>query len=160
MRNYLPRTLLLLMLGVAASGCNLFNGFTKDDETGGTPTAPGPAASLQTFAGTWTSSAVTTPSTGCGKVTYTVTPAANNAATVRFEGTCVSSIQATGTGTAKVNGPGLDWSAQGAVTLGGVNCPFSLPAGKVTPDADGTMKITYAGTLCGISVSGIETVKK
>ena len=48
---------------------------------------------------------------------------------------------------------------QGLVAQGGVNCPFTFTNGKATEDAAG-IKVVYSGTVCGIPVSGTETVKK
>jgi hypothetical protein len=40
-----------------------------------------------------------------------------------------------------------------------VNCPFTFTNGKATEDDVG-IKVVYSGTVCGIPVSGTETVKK
>jgi hypothetical protein len=92
-------------------------------------------------------------------VTYTVTPLSTTAANVTFAGTCAGSIAVTGTGSGKVNGSTLEWAAQGLVAQGGVNCPFTFTNGKATEDAEG-IKVVYSGTVCGIPVSGTETVQK
>jgi hypothetical protein len=139
------------------AGCNALDKLTGDK----TPTSPSPSTvSLDVFAGTWASASATAPPTGCGNLKYTVTPVSATEANVTFSGTCASSIQVTGSGTGKVNGSTLDWSAQGLVGQGGTNCPFSFPNGKATEEAGGGIKVTYAGTVCGIPVSGSEVVKK
>jgi hypothetical protein len=93
-------------------------------------------------------------------VRYTVTPVSATEATVTFSATCATSIGVTGSGTGRVNGSTLDWSAQGLVGQGGTNCPFSFPNGKATEETGGGIKVSYAGTVCGIPVSGSEIVKK
>ncbi|HVL65997.1 MAG TPA: hypothetical protein VM364_01915 [Vicinamibacterales bacterium] len=160
MRHHLLKTVFVWTLCASLAGCSLFDRFKDDKEEGGTPTSPGTAVSLETFAGTWTSSTASTPATGCGNLTYTVTPVGTNAANVVFAGTCAGSINVSGNGTGKISGSTLQWSAQGLVGQGGVNCPFSFTNGKATKEADGSIKVTYSGTVCGIPVSGTEVVKK
>jgi len=41
-----------------------------------------------------------------------------------------------------------------------VNCPFSFSNSKATLGTDGNIVVAYSGTVCGIPVSGTETVKK
>jgi hypothetical protein len=80
---------------------------------------------------------------------------------VTFAGTCAGNIQVNGTGTGAISGKTLNWSAQGLVSQGGVNCPFSFPTGKAVEGATaGTIDVSYSGTVCGIPVSGTETVKR
>jgi hypothetical protein len=147
----------LIGLACAAAGCDLFNRVKED----ASPTSPSsPAVSLEAFAGTWSSTTATTPATGCGSLKYTVTPVSASSANVTFAATCASSIQLNGTGTGKVNGSALDWTAQGLVAQGGVNCPFTFANGKATEESAGGIKVTYGGTVCGIPVSGTELVKK
>lgn len=149
--------LILAIACLAGSGCDLF----KDDaDKADSPTSPStPAVSLNVFAGSWTSLTAATPATGCGNVSYIVTPLSTSSATVTFSGTCAGNIQVSGTGSGQVNGASLDWSAQGLVGQGGVNCPFTFTNGKAVEDPAG-IKVTYAGTVCGIPVSGTEIVKK
>ena len=146
----------LVLVGLATAGCDLLNK-AKDITS---PSSSTPSASLDSFAGTWSSATASTPATGCGNLKYTVTPVSTTAANVTFAATCASNIQVTGTGTGKVNGSSLDWSAQGLVAQGGVNCPFTFTNGKAVEEVAGSIKVTYSGTVCGIPVSGTETVKK
>ena len=138
------------------AGCDALNKLTDKN-----PASPSPStASLDAFAGTWASTSATTPATGCGNVRYTVTPVSATTANVTFSATCASTIQVTGAGTGKVNGSSLEWTAQGLVGQGGTNCPFSFPNGKATEETGGGIKVSYAGTVCGIPVNGSEVVKK
>jgi hypothetical protein len=157
MRSHLIAPLVLAFACTAASGCDLFK---KDTEDSGTPTSPTPpSVSMNVFAGTWASTTAVTPPTGCGPVQYTVTPLTATSATVTFAATCAGNIQVSGTGSGQISGSSLDWSAQGLVGQGGVNCPFTFTNGKAVEDPAG-IKVTYSGTVCGIPVSGTEIVKK
>jgi hypothetical protein len=158
MQHHLRQSIALFALCSVLAGCGMLDRLKDDDD--GSPTAPGgTSVSLDAFAGTWTSATASSPATGCGNVTYTVTPLSTTAANVTFAGTCAGSIGVTGTGSGKVNGSTLEWTAQGLVAQGGVNCPFTFANGKATEDAAG-IKVVYSGTVCGIPVSGTETVKK
>ena len=155
MRHYFPAFGVLLLACASAAGCDLFK---KAGEK--SPTNPSPAnVSIEVFAGSWASTTATTSATGCGNVKYIVTPLNSTTANVTFSATCASNIQVSGTGTGKVTGSALEWSAQGIVAQGGVNCPFTFANGKAVEDSAG-ITVTYSGTVCGIPVSGTETVKK
>jgi hypothetical protein len=140
-----------------ATGCNLFD--SKKDASS-SPTSPSPAVGMDTFAGTWSSVSASTPPTGCGNVQYTVTPVSAYSATVSFAATCGGSINVNGGGTGSISGSTLNWTANGLVAQGGVNCPFALTNGTATKDPTGNVVVQYSGTVCGIPVSGSETVKK
>jgi hypothetical protein len=152
------RSLLTIALTAAlTTGCNLFD---KKDDSSSTPTSASPTVSMDAFAGTWSSVSTSAPTTGCGNVQYTVTPVSASSANVSFTAVCGGNINVSGTGTGAISGSTLNWSASGLVAQGGVNCPFSLPNGTATQDSTGTVAIHYAGTVCGIPVSGTETVKR
>ena len=137
-----------------STGCELLN---RDKDPN--PTSPGSTtASLDAFAGSWRSTTPPTATT-CGNIQYTVTPSNSTTATVTFAATCAGNIQVNGNGSGQMKGSTLNWSAQGLVGQGGVNCPFNFTNGKAVEDAAG-IKVTYSGTVCGIPVSGTEVVKK
>jgi hypothetical protein len=160
MKKHLTLAAVFALAGALAA-CNLFDG-KKNDSGGSTPTSPsGPTASMDTFAGTWSSTTATTPPTGCGNLKYTVTPVTATSANVTFNATCASNIQVNGTGTGTITGATLNWTAQGLVSQGNVNCPFSFPSGKAAESGTpGVVTVTYSGTVCGIPVSGTENVKR
>jgi hypothetical protein len=150
----------LLLACVLTAGCGLIGGKDKTEETPASPTAPtAPTASLDAFAGTWSSVSVSTPPTGCGNLKYTVTPTTTTTAAVTFSATCASNITVTGSGAGTLAGNIISWSASGLVAQGGVNCPFTFTNSKATLEA-GQVVVNYTGTVCGIPVSGTETVKK
>jgi hypothetical protein len=153
---------LILLVSLAAAGCDLLKAKGKDDSSdSGTPTSPTtPTVSLDAFAGTWSSVSASTPATGCGNLKYTVTPTTATSANVSFTATCASNISVSGAGAGTLSGSAIYWSATGLVAQGGVNCPFNFPSNKSTLGADNQIVVTYAGTVCGIPVSGTETVKK
>jgi hypothetical protein len=66
-----------------------------------------------------------------------------------------------GSGNGTLSGNVITWSATGLVGQGGVNCPFSFSNNTATIDTTtNQVTIAYTGTVCGIPVSGSETVKK
>ena len=155
MRTTHLRTLTLLAAAcLAVPGCDAL-----DKVTGKNPASPTPAVSLDALAGTWVTSRSALPATSCGAVQYTVTPVSATTANITFKATCAGTVQVNGSGTGKINGSALEWSAQGAVTQGTLTCPFTFANGKATEDPDG-VKIVYSGTVCGIPVSGEEVLKK
>ena len=134
----------------------------KKDSTS-TPTSPTPTTPTTTvdaFAGTWASVTPSTPPTGCGNLKYTVTPTGATTANVTFTATCAGNITVTGSGSGTLTGSTINWTANGLVGQGGVNCPFTFVNSTATLDATSQIVVNYTGTICGIPVSGTETVKK
>jgi hypothetical protein len=141
------------------TGCDLLS--KKDPaSTPTSPTTPTPTTSVDAFAGTWASITPSTPPTGCGNLKYTVTPTTTSSANVTFAATCAGNITVTGSGAGTLTGSTINWSASGLVGQGGVNCPFTFTDSKATMDASNQIVVNYTGTVCGIPVSGTETVKK
>jgi len=151
-----PVALVAFVSLVAAGGCDLLN---KKDSS---PTAPSPAtASLDEFAGTFTSASVTAVGpTSCGNLRYVVAPTSATSAAVTFTATCAASIDVSGSGSGTLSGATLGWSAQGTVTQGDITCPFSFANGTATPEGTTGLRVNYSGTVCGIAVSGTELVAK
>jgi hypothetical protein len=142
-------------LAFALTGCDLLS---KKDTTPTSPTTT--TSSMDAFAGTWTSVTASTPPTGCGNLKYTVTPTSTTSANVSFTATCAGNINVTGSGSGTLTGSVINWSGSGLVAQGGVNCPFTFTNSTATLDAAGQIVVNYTGTVCGIPVSGTETVKK
>lgn len=139
-----------------STGCDLL---TKKDTTA-SPTSPTPTPSVDAFAGTWASVTTSTPPTGCGNLRYTITPTTATTANVSFTATCAGNIAVTGSGAGTLSGSVITWSAGGLVAQGGVNCPFTFTNSKATLESATQIVVNYTGTVCGIPVSGTETVKK
>ena len=155
-------TAVFVLACALTAGCDLLT--KKDAATPTSPTSPTtpttPAASIDAFAGTWTSLTASTPPTGCGNLKYTITPTSTTAANVTFTATCASNITVTGSGNGTLSGSVVTWTAGGLVGQGGVNCPFTFTNNKATLESNGQVVVNYTGTVCGIPVSGSETVKK
>jgi hypothetical protein len=139
------------------AGCNLLS---QNPTATPSPTSPSPTTTVDAFAGTWSSVTPSTPPTGCGNAKYTVTPTSTTSANVVFSATCAGNINLTGSGTGTLSGSAINWGATGLVGQGGVNCPFTFTNSTATMDASGGVVVNYTGTVCGIPVSGTETVKK
>jgi hypothetical protein len=153
----------ILLVTLGAAGCDLLthNKNKDDSSSSSTPTSPsGPTVPVDAFAGTWSSVTASTPPSGCGNVKYTVTPTGTSSANMSFTATCAGNITLTGSGSGTLSGSTITWSSSGLVGQGGVNCPFTFPSNKSTMGADNQISVTYSGTVCGIPVSGTETVKK
>jgi hypothetical protein len=146
---------------ILTAGCDLLNNKNSSGSST-TPTAPStPTTSITAFAGTWQSTSSALPVTGCGNLTYTVTPTGTTSANVTFAATCASNISVNGSGSGTLAGNVITWSASGLVGQGGVNCPFTFTNNKATIDTTAnTVQVDYNGTVCGIPVSGSETVKR
>ena len=150
-----------LLACFVSAGCNLPFLKDKDKDETSSPTSPtNPTTSLDAFAGTWSSINVSNPATGCGNVKYTVTPTTATSANVTFTATCAGNIAVSGSGAGTLSGDTINWTANGLVSQGGVNCPFSFTNSRATLGADGNVTVNYTGTVCGIPVSGTEIVKK
>lgn len=158
MKSRVAATLLLAVM--LSAGCDLLGLTKKDKEESTSPTSPTPTVSLDAFAGTWSSVTVSNPATGCGGLKYTVTPTTTTSANVTFSATCAGNITVTSSGAGTLSGSSIAWSANGLVAQGGVNCPFSFTNSTAAMDAAGQIVVNYTGTVCGIPVSGTETVKK
>jgi hypothetical protein len=152
-------TAVFVLACALTTGCELLN--KKDATTPTSPTTPTtPAVSIDAFAGTWASITPSAPPTGCGNLKYTITPTSATAANVTFSATCASNITVTGSGNGTLSGSVVTWTAGGLVGQGGVNCPFTFTNNKATLESSGQVVVNYTGTVCGIPVSGTETVKK
>jgi hypothetical protein len=158
MKSCYSFTVALVLACALTAGCDLLGNNKKDSTS--TPTSPTPTASLDQFAGTWQSVTASTPATGCGNLKYTITPTTTTSANVSFTATCASNITVTGSGSGTLSGSVINWSSSGLVSQGGVNCPFTFTNSKATLDASNQIVVNYTGTVCGIPVSGTETVKK
>lgn len=150
-----------VLASVLSAGCDLPFLGGKDKDKTDSPTSPSsPTTSVDAFAGTWSSVNVSTPPTGCGNLKYTITPTTTTSANVSFTATCAGNISVTGAGAGTLSGDTITWTANGLVSQGGVNCPFTFTNSKATLGADAQITVTYSGTVCGIPVSGTETVRK
>jgi hypothetical protein len=132
-----------MVLAAVTAGC---------DKRPSTPNEPTPTAAIPPFAGTWTSTASAGP---CSGINYVVAPTGTTTANITYTATCGGiPVSATATGTA--SGSTLTWSTTG--NAGGA-CAFVLNGTAVT-DTPTTLRSTFTGTICGVAVSGTETLRR
>jgi hypothetical protein len=152
------RLLMCRRLAWALAGCLLAAGCAETDQSGVSPT--GSSAVLDALAGTWT---LGSPSdalpAGCTELDYTVTKSNDGqSGAVVFNGVCAG-VEASGSGKGTVSGSTLNWTAEGTATRGGLTCPFTFGEGTAKPEGSG-VRVTFAGTLCGLPVSGTELLER
>ena len=145
---------------LVATSCSLLDKLDKKDSSSSpTPTSPSPTVGMGTFAGTWSSVSASTPATGCGNVQYTVTPASSSTATVSFVATCGGNINVNGAGTGSISGLDARLVGQRAGEPGRGQLSVHPHQRHRDTGLDGNVAIHYGGTVCGIPVSGTETVE-
>ena len=142
---------LALAGGLCATGC------TMSSSSSTSPTSP--AAVLEAMVGSWTLGGSASPPDGCTALDYTITKSADGqSGDIQFNATCAG-VQASGTGTGRLSGSTLQWTAQGSATRDGLTCPFNFTQG--TAQLEGSaVRVTYAGTVCGVPVSGSDLLQR
>jgi hypothetical protein len=76
-----------------------------------------------------------------------------------FQATCAGGTTLVGTVVASDGDTTIQWAATGTATSATTSCPFSLN-GNGTFQGTSNILATYAGTVCGLLVSGSETIKR
>jgi hypothetical protein len=147
-----PSRLLVAILCLAvAAGCSY-------ETSSDSPVGPTPQPS--SFAGTWTSGAIAVPDTNtCTNFQWNVTQVNGPTVSGQFSATCAGGLAVNGTGTGTTNASSLTWSATGTASQSGTTCPFSL-SGTATPQSTNTIRIDYAGSVCGTAVGGTQILTK
>jgi hypothetical protein len=123
------------------------------NSTSDTPTTPTPT--INSFSGTWRSSTVTSVNGACTSMNWTITPTGATSATIAYSATC-SGVAVTGTGNGTLNSNTLNWTTSGSAAN---NCSFGL-SGTAVPDSGADLRVTYSGTVCGLPVSGTDTLHR
>jgi hypothetical protein len=142
---------------LALAGCLLAAGCAESDRTGVVPS--GSAAVLDALAGAWTLGSSAAPPAACTALDYTVTKGPDGtSAAIQFQGVCAG-VEGSGSGTGTVSGSTLNWTAQGTATRTGLTCPFSFTQGTAALEGSG-VRVTFAGTVCGLAVSGSELLRR
>ncbi len=136
---------------------------SKSGRTGSTvsPTAATPSVTLDSFIGTWTSASGNdgiTPN-ACSALKYDINKTQDSrSATVNFNATCAGFVIA-GTGAGTLAGSTLTWSTNGTISQNGSQfCAFDFKNNTATPEGTNGIRINYAGTVCGVPVSGSQVV--
>lgn len=86
---------------------------------------------------------------------WTITPTGATTATIAYTATC-SGVPVTGTGSGTLNGTTLTWTTNGTAAN---NCAFGLN-GTAAADTGTDLRVAYSGTVCGLPVSGTETLHR
>jgi hypothetical protein len=114
---------------------------------------------LEAMAGAWTLGASGSPPDGCTALDYTITKSADGqSGDIQFNGTCAG-VQASGRGKGTLSGSTLNWTAEGTATRDGLTCPFTFTQGTAQLEGSG-VRVTYAGTVCGLPVSGSNLLQR
>jgi hypothetical protein len=146
MRDWMRRTVFAaVMMPFLLAAC--------DRSSSDTPAMPTPT--MNAFAGTWRSSAVTAVNGACTSMNWTITPTGTASATIAYSATC-SGVAVTGTGNGTLSGNTLNWTTSGTAAN---NCSFGLN-GTAIPDSGADLRVTYSGTVCGLPVSGSDTLHR
>jgi hypothetical protein len=160
----MKRTLLLLAALAAAATFSTACG--SDSPTApGAPAAPGPAPAPApgsgSLVGTWTSESIALPSAGsCSNFQWQVSSATFNSMAGNFSATCAGNIVIVGTASGRLEGTSVRLAVAGSATFAGaLSCEFSFSGTGVIENSE-TMTIPYTGELCGIPISGTQTLRR
>jgi hypothetical protein len=165
MKNRAVSVAFVLMLGVVVAGCSAASATS--------PTSPSSTSRTLTVgtltigslsAGTWGSLAAD-PLPGsfslnpgsCGNFKWSVTALTPVSAAGTFSADCGGPLSLAGNATASLDGNGAVWGATGNVT-GSLTCQFVV-TGTAALEGSG-VRVNYNATVCGISISGSELLKK
>lgn len=136
-----------------------------------TPTSPSsnpssPSAPTQVSgvlnSGAWTSQNVATSFNPgqCGNFQWQITTMTATSATGTFSAVCAGELALKGTAEGKLEGLTANITASGTGSSPTIpTCTFSITAVAIPQTLD-TVKLTYSGTVCGMTTSGTEILKK
>jgi hypothetical protein len=123
------------------------------DRSSSSPAAP--ASAISTFTGSWRSTTTTTSAGTCTAMTWSVTPASVTAATITYTATCAG-VPVAGTASGTLNGTTLNWTTSGTTASA---CSYAL-SGTAAPDGTTDLHVVFSGTVCGVPVSGSDTLHR
>ena len=168
----MKRTLLLLVTLAAvstfSSACARFENSSEvllPTTPGAVPSVPSapapPTAGSGTYAGTWTSEALTIPSSGsCSNFQWQVTTSTSNSLAGNFSASCAGNVAVVGTASGRLEGTSVPLAVAGTATYAGViSCEFSISGTGIIENNE-TLTIPYTGTICGTPVSGTERLHR
>ena len=153
------RPLLILVLALATTACygldSLFNKLPTSASDSSSST------SVRSYLGTWIGPTVAAPTAqSCTNLQWKITSQTATQITGDFTGTCAGGIILAGTVVATItDATTIPWAASGNATQGTTICAFTM-AGTGTFQGTSNILVTYAGTVCGASVSGSDTIKR
>ena len=164
-RPYTPAMVLQRLLGsalilCAASACASQNGSTTTSPSAAVSSATTTPSVLDALSGTWRSASASSTPGLCRDITYTLTPTGAASASVDYSATCAS-VGVRGSGSGTLSGTIVNWTTTGnaVVVAGAPPCPFNL-AGTVAQGGAATVNVSYSGTICGVPVSGFDTLSR
>lgn len=134
-----------LMLLVSLAAC--------DRQTSSAPTTP--TTPISAFTGTWRSTSTSTSVGACTAINWSITPVTLTSATIVYTATCAG-VPVSGTANGTLNGGTLNWTTTGTAANA---CPYAL-SGTAVPDATTDLRIAYSGTVCGVPVTGSDTLRR
>ena len=154
----LLRLLSIAILACATTACyGLENLFNKS------PTSASDSSSteIRSYLGTWSGPTAVAPAAqSCSGLSWKITSQTGAQITGELTGTCAGGITLAGTVVATVSDPvTIPWAASGNATQGSTSCTFNL-TGTGTFQGTSNILVSYSGTVCGVSVSGSETIKR
>jgi hypothetical protein len=166
----MKRTLLLLATLAAASTFSTACGFDGKSErrlptAPGAPSAPGPAPAPApgsgSLVGTWTSESIALPSAGsCSNFQWQVSSAIFNSMAGNFSATCAGNFVIVGTASGRIEGTSVPLAVAGTATVArALSCEFFFSGTGVIENSE-TITIPYTGELCGIPISGTQTLRR
>jgi hypothetical protein len=160
----MKRTLLLLATLAAASTFSTACGFESPTAPGAQAApgpAPAPASGSGSLEGTWTSESFALPSAGsCSNFQWQVSSPTSNSLAGNFSATCAGIFVIVGTASGRLEGTSVPLAVEGTATFAGaLSCKFSFSGTGVIENSE-TITIRYTGELCGIPISGTETLRR
>ena len=152
------RPAFILLLALATTAC-----FGLDRLLGKSPSSPSENSSttVRSYLGTWNGPTITSYPTAqsCGNMQWKITSQTGSQISGDFQATCAGGTTLVGTVVASDGDTAIQWAATGTATSASASCPFSLN-GNGTFQGTSNILATYAGTVCGVLVSGSETIKR
>jgi len=164
MRNWTGAVLFAMAAGVLASGCSASSATSPTSPSATAAQTSGSLTIGSLSTGTWASTAGDPlPGTlnlnpgSCGNFKWSVTSLTLVSAAGTFSADCGGGLSLAGNATASLNGSSAVWGATGDVT-GSTTCKFVVTGTAALEN--GGVRVTYNATVCGVSITGSELLKK
>ena len=141
--TWLPVSLALAC--TLTTGCSLLDKMKNDSSSSSSPTSPSPCRRHGHVCGNLVVRLRLDARHRLRECQIHCHTRSTSSANVSFAATCGGSINVNGGGTGSISGSTLNWTANGLVSQGGVNCPFTLTNGTATKDPTGNVVVQYPG---------------
>jgi hypothetical protein len=164
MKNWAGTVLFVVAAGVLGSGCAASSATSPTSPSAPAAQTSGSLTIGSLSAGTWGSFAAD-PAPGsfnlnpgsCGNFKWSVTSLTAVSAAGTFSADCGGGLSLAGSATASLSGTSAVWSANGNVT-GSTTCSFGVNGTAALEN--GGVRVTYNATVCGVTITGSELLKK